>query len=219
MENSNLKYDEELSYWKERYTKEGAKLGHAHYKQLMLAISGESENFFSDKIVADFGCGPRGSLQWMTNAKMRIGIDVLVDQYMELGIAKHNVTYVRSSETEIPLPTGYLNVIFTINSIDHVSDVDRMLDEIFRVLRPGGLFAASLNLDEPPTPTEPATLTEDFIYQKIVPRLHLTRCKVAPRYVGGDTYKYLIDWAVSGLEPASRSITKYGIAWIAGEKK
>src|SRR6266853_4614884 len=126
LENSSLKYDEELSYWKERYNKEGAKLGHAHYKQLMLSISGESEDFFSDKIVADFGCGPRGSLQWMTNAKMRIGIDVLVDQYMELGIANHNVTYVRSSETEIPLPTGYLSVIFTINSIDHVSDVDRM---------------------------------------------------------------------------------------------
>jgi SAM-dependent methyltransferase len=153
MENGNLKYEEELTYWEERYAKEGNKLGHENYKELMLLISGKTEEFFSDKIVADFGCGPRGSLLWMTNASIRIGIDVLVEQYMALGIANHNVAYVRSSETEIPLPTGYVDVIFTINSIDHVLCVDRMLDEIFRVLRPGGLFAASLNLDEPATLT------------------------------------------------------------------
>jgi SAM-dependent methyltransferase len=219
MENGNLKYEEELSYWKERYDKEGSKLGHAHYKQLMLLISGKDEEFFLDKIVADFGCGPRGSLLWMTNARIRIGIDVLVDRYVGLGIANHNVAYVRSSEAEIPLATGYVDVMFTVNSMDHVLYVDRMLDEVFRVLRPGGLFAASLNLDEPATPTEPATLTEEFIKEKIVPRLHVTRCKVAPRYVGGNTYKYLIDWAVSGLAPPPRTITKYGIAWIAGQKK
>ena len=54
---------------------------------------------------------------------------------------------------------------------------------------------------------------------RIVPRLHLTRCKVAPRYVDADTYKSLIDPEVSGLERAPRTITKYGIAWIAGEEK
>jgi hypothetical protein len=86
------------------------------------------------------------------------------------------------------------------------------------VLRPGGLFAASLNLDEPPTPTEPATLTEEFIQRQIVPRLQVTRCMAAPRSVGGDTYEHLIDWALHGVKPP-RTITKYGIAWIAGEKR
>jgi hypothetical protein len=49
MENGNLKYDEELSYWKERYDKEGSKLGHAHYKQLMLLISGKTRGSSSIK--------------------------------------------------------------------------------------------------------------------------------------------------------------------------
>jgi ubiquinone/menaquinone biosynthesis C-methylase UbiE len=218
MDNNNPKYTEELAYWKERFDKEGKGFGHAHYRQLMLLISGQDEQFFTGKIVADFGCGPRGSLLWITNAMLRIGIDVLVDQYMELGIASHDMVYVRSTETDIPLPTGYVDVLFTINSLDHVYDVNRMLDEMFRVIRPGGLFAASLNLDEPATPTEPATLTEEFIEQQISPRLNVTRYKAAPRYVG-DNYKYLVDWALNDTEPASRTITKYGIAWVAGEKK
>jgi ubiquinone/menaquinone biosynthesis C-methylase UbiE len=208
----------ELEYWAKKFELEKGRLNNSHYKQLMLLISGQSSEFFDGAIVADFGCGPRGSLEWMSNARTRIGVDVLVDDYMSLGIRSHNMAYVRSSESEIPLPSGYLDALFTINSLDHVNNITLMLSEIFRVLKTGGLFAASLNLDEPATPTEPQTITEDFINEAIIPYLKVTRFKAAPRFLN-DNYRYLINWAEKGEETPPRSITKYGIAWLAGIKK
>ena len=46
----------------------------------MLAMAEEpTADFLAGKIVAAFGCGPRGSLVWAPNALLRIGIDVLAD--------------------------------------------------------------------------------------------------------------------------------------------
>jgi hypothetical protein len=53
----------ELRFWKTRFEKEGRILTNDHYRKIMLAMAEEDDtSFLSNKIVADFGCGPRGSL-------------------------------------------------------------------------------------------------------------------------------------------------------------
>lgn len=44
--------------------------------------------------VLDVGCGPRGSLEWADRARVRVGLDPLVDAYRELGVADHAMGYV-----------------------------------------------------------------------------------------------------------------------------
>lgn len=210
------KYAGEVAYWQSRADVEGL-LGNAHYRELMLLLSGKGEDFFSDKIVGDFGCGPRGSLEWMAQARSRIGIEVLANEYMRFGIRRHKMIYVRNSETEIPLPDGYLDVIFSVNSIDHAVDVERMIDECFRVLAPGGLMAMSINLDEPPSPTEPNMLTWKFVERTIIGRLHNPRFKISPRAAGPNKYVHLYAWARDGVEPPPYG-GSWGLGWVAGEK-
>jgi hypothetical protein len=69
---------------KERYRLEGNKLDNHFYADLMLSISDEKDDgFLQGKVVADFGCGPRGSLIWAKSASIRIGIDVLAQRYIQ----------------------------------------------------------------------------------------------------------------------------------------
>ena len=78
------KYRSELNYWKEKYIEEGYRFENAFYRKNMLGIAQEIDDaFLQDKIVIDFGCGPRGSLVWTDAPKMKIGVDVLVDKYFK----------------------------------------------------------------------------------------------------------------------------------------
>ena len=70
------KYDSELYFWRSRLEIDKGKFRNSHYERLMLAMAEESnDDFLEGKIVADFGCGPRGSLVWANSALLRIGID------------------------------------------------------------------------------------------------------------------------------------------------
>jgi len=136
------KYIEELSYQKGRYIIDNGVFQNAHYERLMLAMAGEPDSsFLKGKIVADFGCGQRGSLVWAKPAILRIGIDVLADRYADeftKDIISHGMIYLRSTEKVIPLPSDFVDVMFTLNALDHVDSFTNMCSEILRVLKPDG---------------------------------------------------------------------------------
>lgn len=188
------KYAHELSYWMGRWYSERKGLSNAHYERLMLSIAGESDaRFLNGKVVADFGCGPRGSLCWATAAKERIGIDVLAHAYRRFGIERHNMRYVQCTERSVPLPANSVDVLFTLNAMDHVDSFVQMSREVVRVLGPCGEFIGSLNLDEPPTTCEPQTLTEDVVREHLLNHLEVVSYRTAPRGPAGDEYRYLDD--------------------------
>jgi SAM-dependent methyltransferase len=161
---TTFKYNEELNYWRQNYVN-GKWKDNGYYQEWMLHILAKesSQSFLADKIVADFGCGPMGSLNWATEARLRIGIDVLSDAYSEFDINAQNMVYVISSETRIPLPSNYVDVLFACNSLDHVANLPAMCGEILRVLRQGGTLVGSFNMNEPGTFSEPQTLTEETL--------------------------------------------------------
>lgn len=188
------KYAAELRYWQERWAAENRSFRNPWYERLMLAMAGEKDaGFLAGKIVADFGCGPRNSLWWATSARIRIGIDVLADAYARFNIAAHEMCYVCSTEKAIPLPSDYVDVLFTVNAMDHVLHFEAICDEIVRVLAPGGCFIGSFNLDEPPTPAEPQTLSEERVERCLLSRLEVTARRIAPHGPEGDGYKHFFD--------------------------
>ena len=155
----------------------------------MLGLAGEQDgSFLAGKVVADFGCGPQGSLCWATQARLRIGIDVLTEQYAKFGIADHDIVYVRSTELEIPLASNYVDVLYTLNAIDHVSHFGLMCRELLRILKPGGLFLGSFNLEEPPTFSEPQTLTEERVKNEFLRHMEVESYRVAAKGKKGATY-------------------------------
>lgn len=161
------KQELELSYWKDIYKKENHSFNNDFYAKLMLAISEESnDGFLSEKVVGDFGCGPRGSLTWAKPAAQRIGIDVLAQEYIRnfpSEYLKHKTIYVTSTESAIPLPDGVLDILFTVNALDHVANLPTICAELRRIVKPGGLIIGSFNLNHRPTKAEPQRMTEDIL--------------------------------------------------------
>jgi len=186
-----IKHKMELAYWQRSWEAKGRRFSNRHFRWLMLAMAGEQdEAFLTGKVVADFGCGPCGSLSWATNAQERIGIDVLADRYAaQFDLASHNMRYVQSSETAIPLPDASVDILFTLNALDHVNHFETICRELVRILKPGGELIGSLNLDESPTITEPQRLTEERVKHHLLDHLIVKCYRLAAR--GPATHRYL----------------------------
>jgi len=210
------KYDSELSFWKSTLDGHG-RFHNDHYERLMLGIAGESnDSFLKGKIVADFGCGPAGSLVWAKSALLRIGIDVLADQYADAfsdNIVSHETIYLKSTEKVIPLPSGFLDVMFTVNAMDHVDNFSNMCREVLRVLKPGGEFIGSFNLEEPPTPSEPQRLTPKIIEENLIQHLEVQSCRIGQQGPEENSYAPFFDGNLS-YKPGET-----GFLWVRGRKK
>jgi SAM-dependent methyltransferase len=58
----------------------------------------------------------------------------------------------------IPFPNGRFDVVTMFNALDHVEDVDRTIGELKRVCAPGGTVLLIVEINHPPTVTEPHLL-------------------------------------------------------------
>jgi SAM-dependent methyltransferase len=155
-----IKRAAEFSYWLTRRLK-GGPLGNSQYEFFFTTHFGLDSDFYRDKSILDVGCGPRGSLEWATHAKRRVGVDPLANQYLRLGARAHEMEYVNSGVESMPFPDGEFDVVSSINSLDHVDDLDEAVAEICRVLKPGGTFLLVTDVNHDPTITEPLKLTWD----------------------------------------------------------
>ena len=162
------KNDAEMQFWRVWVAEHGSAPETEYYRKFMMDMGDVKDpSFFDGKVCVDIGCGPKGSMTWLTGAKAAIGVDPLGGRYMELGCLDHPMIYLKAGVEELPFADGYVDVLFSMNSLDHVDDFPAACREIRRVVRPGGWFIGSLNLDEPPTITEPLTLTEGLLDREL----------------------------------------------------
>ncbi|MBI4775678.1 MAG: methyltransferase domain-containing protein [Deltaproteobacteria bacterium] len=193
-----------------------------HFERIMPAMAGESgDDFIEGKIVADFGCGPRGSLRWASKARLRIGIDVLADRFAEEffeNFVSHGMVYLTSTERVIPLPSNCVDILFTLNAMDHVDSFPDMCGEIIRVIKPGGEFIGSFNLEEFPTPTEPQRLSVRMIHEHLLDRLEVRSYRISGYGAGScspgfNRYAPFFDGTTIPYEPGQR-----GVLWVRARK-
>ncbi len=212
---THLKNYAELNFWQEKWEQENHKLSNAHYEKIFLAMAGEKDtSFLGGKTVADFGCGPRGSLCWAKSASNRIGIDVLVDKYEKFGISRHNIEYIKNTEKSIPLQSDYVDILFTLNAIDHVSNFDITCREIVRIIKPGGELIGSFNLNEPKSASEPQTLDEEIIQEELLRYFDIINYRIRPQGPKGDYYSYFFDDSILDILP-----DEPGYLWVRAKKK
>lgn len=210
------KYDSEMSFWKLKYNSENHVFKNSHYRKIMLAMAmEEGDEFLKGKIVADFGCGPRGSLVWAESALMRIGIDVLADKYADMftdSILSHKMVYIKSTEKIIPLPPDFADIVYSLNAMDHVDSFHDMCCEILRILKPGGDFIGSFNLEEPATPSEPQSLNEDKIRASLLDRMQVIHLRISRK---GPVNNEYINFFENNLE---YNMGEEGILWVRARK-
>jgi SAM-dependent methyltransferase len=210
------KYDAELSFWRSRLKIDNGYFQNSFYKRFMLAMAEEkTDDFIKAKIVADFGCGPRGSLVWAGSALLRIGIDVLADRYADEftdNITSHGMIYLKSTEMVIPLPSDFVDIMFTLNAMDHVNNFLIMGNEIVRVLKPGGEFIGGFNLGEHATPTEPQELYEEVIKKELLNKLEIQSYRITEKGPKEDPYAPFFNGSLS-YRPGQE-----GFLWVRARK-
>ena len=113
------------------------------------------------KHVLDVGCGTGGCdvvLVQRHGAASVHGSDV-EQPVRDLSVARaaeqqlsDKLTYERVSPGPFPFPDQSFDVVFSKDAMIHIEDKHALFAEVFRVLRPGGLFVASdwMRIDEEP---------------------------------------------------------------------
>ena len=78
--------------------------------------------------------------------------------YLQLGVNNHKACYVAAKAEHLPFVTGSFDIVTSINSLDHVDDLNITLEEIARILTSGGHFMFLVEVHPKPTLSEPITI-------------------------------------------------------------
>lgn len=157
------KGDAEFEFWRKTYQDSGGTLRNGYYEQLFTDQFGLTRQFFAGKRILDVGCGPRGSLEWATEAARRVGLDPLANRYRDLGIDEHAMEYCSAPAENMPFLDESFDVVSSLNSLDHVDDFYAALAEVTRVLVPGGSFLIEVEFGHRPTDTEPIEIPANLV--------------------------------------------------------
>ncbi|MCX4350767.1 MAG: methyltransferase domain-containing protein [Lachnospiraceae bacterium] len=205
----------ELDYWKTKISEE-LTLKNDHYKEILLCMAErENDSFMHGKVIADFGCGPRGSLAWTNSPAAKIGIDVLALEYVKAANThNHGMIYLTSTETDIPISNNTVDYMFTLNAFDRVSNPERMICEIARVLKDSGEFIASFDLHQPEEEGQPQWYTEQIIDNLLKDKFCIISRRLAYSTGWAEPYKNMLDEKYETKINPDRQ----GYLWIRAKK-
>jgi SAM-dependent methyltransferase len=152
--------------------------------------------------VLDVGCGISTILHFVPGK--RFGIDPLADEYGKLYDYPKELSIQKGAGEEIPFSDASFDVAFCSNVLDHVTDPERTLDEIARVLKAEGYFVLTVELFPQTTardPAHPHSMTRAQIEALLQERFKIEFEREAPwiglrNYVKGSRTAQNREWVV-----------------------
>ncbi len=105
-----------------------------------------AKQLVKDKVVLDIASGSGyGAVILAEKAKKVIGVDVSKEsiQYSKENYSAKNIEYVLGNGTKIPLDDNSVDAVVSFETIEHIADYKKFLDEIRRVLKADGLCIIS----------------------------------------------------------------------------
>ena len=145
----------ELEFWTEA-TAEGRFAGESR-EPFFTEHVGLERAFYDGKRILDLGCGPRRELEWATGAAERVGLDPLAEPYRGLMGDDGGMRLVAGVGERMPFADDSFDVVASLNSLDHVDDLDRVVAEVKRVLVPDGTVILITDVGHRARVTEPQT--------------------------------------------------------------
>jgi arsenite methyltransferase len=93
--------------------------------------------------VLDLGCGPGATVEFLSAQSLAVGLDLSRKLLQQARRRNAALPLIHASADSLPLPDHSLDAIFGECSLSVMADVDRVLRECRRVLKPGGKLALS----------------------------------------------------------------------------
>ena len=159
----NKKNIHELEYWINKKIEEGGKFKNAqlidgtNYEYFYTEFFGLKKSDFKNKVILDIGCGPRGTLDWISEKAKCFGLDPLAVEYKKLN-PKINMEMIRGN-----LETFESNINFdyvsTFNSLDHVDDLSKSIENLYTLCSPNGTLLLIADIHDEPTTLEPSAFS------------------------------------------------------------
>ena len=130
-----------------------------------------------NKVILNFGSGCTGALRLMEEAKLRIEFDPLINQYVksELVSIKEttNTILLTGYGEKIPISDGFVDVIVSRNSLDHVESLEKTSDEMSRILCDKGLLIIIVDLSDKKTICEPSPISGQSAIEDLFPNFDI----------------------------------------------
>ena len=139
-------------------------IARAEVNRVLAEAEIDDENFFEGKVVVDIGSGPLGFPD-ACPAELAVAVEPLADRYRAAGLllGGGDTLYLATGAEEIPLLTDSVDVVLTRDSLDHVSNPTAVVNEILRILKPGGTLILSVGVGSPATASESSRFTREEI--------------------------------------------------------
>ncbi|HYN31718.1 MAG TPA: methyltransferase domain-containing protein, partial [Ilumatobacteraceae bacterium] len=102
----------------------------ASRRSLIPAPAGPSE------ILVDVGCGG-GLMAEPGSAYLHVGVDLVASALDHANV--HGVTALRADASALPIASETASVVIAGEILEHVTSLDEVVEEVCRVLRPGGI--------------------------------------------------------------------------------
>lgn len=117
------------------------------FYRVSLAGFGFATGYFRKAAIVEIGSGPFGMLGCIPHAR-GLAIDPLMSSfagYMRQYWRKSPIR-VASMGEELPARSGTFDAALAINTLDHTLEPEKILKEVYRVLKPGALFIINNNV-------------------------------------------------------------------------
>ncbi len=94
--------------------------------------------------ILDVGCGISTVLHFLPGE--RHGIDPLAEEYKRIYRYPDGIHVTQGFGEAIPFPDSYFDAVFCSNVLDHTSDPPKVVEEMYRVMRPGGHLVLTVEI-------------------------------------------------------------------------
>ena len=137
----NELWETHSDWWQDGFT-EGAD---PEYVEQILPLAADLLVGYPRVLDVGTGEGQVARLAVDRGATLAVGIDPTSNQVSEAARRGGGALYARAAADGLPFPDGCFDAVVACLVFEHVEPVDDAIDEVARVLRPGGRFAFFLN--------------------------------------------------------------------------
>ena len=117
-------------------------------------------------IVVDIGCGPRSFLDGLPGH--HLFVDDLIGAYVEQLDSSFDGLALNARTELLPLADDSVDVLYSINMLDHVDDLPATLAEIHRVVRPDGVVALQTYFNSHPLLASEPGVVDRFAFDTLI---------------------------------------------------